>query len=161
MSKNVTNLEDKNRKVFYDPMTNRFFGVIRVYPRTVLTTGLHGFYDTAKTGDTGRYSLPKSYLKKCSEILNSDNPLSEIDNVTHSYKIKGYNCLKDKSPDNPMFKHNPYRSKIAQYRWDKKNDFWAFEKALMADRFFDETDDDYTNPDQQTLDNDFSGVLKD
>lgn len=136
----------ENRKVYYDKNYNRFFGFIKEYPRTYLTTSLHGFYDTAKNGDTFRYSIPKSYLKNCVLVENPENPFSEKD--TYSYKIKGYDCLHDTEPkiDHKIFKWNNFAHKIAQYQWDKKNDFWKFEREMMRDY------DDFEDYDTNTLD---------
>lgn len=119
------------RQVYYDKKYNRFFGVIKKYPRSYLITSLHGFYGTAKTGDTFRYSIPKSYLKTCVLCENENNEFSELhysilDKLPMGYVIKGYNPITDIEPeiDKTIFKWNKIQHKIVQYRWDKQNNFW-------------------------------------
>lgn len=116
----------EDRKVYYDKKHNGFFGVINKYPRSYLVTGVHAFYSTAKTGDTLRYNIPKSYIRDCVLVENESNIFSEMDKYQIGYVAKG---RRDSDSffidmDKTIFKRNEYQHKIAQYRWDKQNNFW-------------------------------------
>lgn len=139
----------EDRKVYYDKNYNRFFGVIKKYPRTYLITSLLGFYDTAKNGDTFRYSIPKNYLNQCVLVEKAENEYSEmcvsVLNNPIGYAVKGYSAFSTEPEINKnIFKWNEYQHKIAQYRYDKKNNFW---KNLP-------NYDDFEDYDTNTLDDD-------